>query len=115
MDKIIKTIYNAIGDKKGENIRVFDISELTVISDYFVIASGNNENQVKAIADNITEQLLKEHNITPRQIEGYNSANWILLDYSNYVIHIFDKEQRSFYNLEKIWCDGKELDCKNDI
>ncbi|MCI7066940.1 MAG: ribosome silencing factor [Butyrivibrio crossotus] len=112
MDKILDTIYNAIDDKKGGNTRILDISEITTISDYFVVTSGNNYNQVRAIADNVEEELLKKHGMKPERVEGYNNGEWILLDYIDYVIHIFDKEQRLFYDIERIWSDGKEIEVK---
>ena len=112
MNEILKTIYDAIDEKKGENIRMLDIKDVTVIAEYFIIASGNNENQVKAIADNVTEELGKKYAMSPKHVEGYNHAEWILLDYGDYVIHIFDKEQRLFYDLERIWRDGKEIEVK---
>lgn len=112
MDKILNTIYNAIDDKKGGNTRILDISEITTISDYFVITSGNNYNQVRAIADNVEEELLKKHGMKPERVEGYNNGEWILLDYIDYVIHVFDREQRLFYDIERIWSDGKEIEVK---
>lgn len=112
MDKILNTIYNAIDDKKGVNTRILDISAITTISDYFIVTSGNNYNQVRAIADNVEEELLKKHGMRPERVEGYNNGEWILLDYIDYVIHVFDREQRLFYNIERIWSDGKEIEVK---
>lgn len=112
MDKILNTIYNAIDDKKGGNTRILDISEITTISDYFIVTSGNNYNQVKAIADNVEEELLKKHGMRPERVEGYNNGEWILLDYIDYVIHVFGREQRLFYDIERIWSDGKEIEVK---
>ncbi|HAX06627.1 ribosome silencing factor [Eshraghiella crossota] len=112
MDKILNTIYNAIDDKKGGNTRILDISAITTISDYFIITSGNNYNQVRAIADNVEEELLKKHGMRPERVEGYNNGEWILLDYIDYVIHVFDREQRLFYDIERIWSDGKEIEVK---
>lgn len=112
MDKILNTIYNAIDDKKGGNTRILDISAITTISDYFIITSGNNYNQVRAIADNVEEELLKNHGMRPERVEGYNNGEWILLDYIDYVIHVFDREQRLFYDIERIWSDGKEIEVK---
>lgn len=112
MDKILNTIYNAIDDKKGGNTRIIDISAITTISDYFIITSGNNYNQVRAIADNVEEELLKKHGMRPERVEGYNNGEWILLDYIDYVIHVFDREQRLFYDIERIWSDGKEIEVK---
>lgn len=112
MDKILNTIYNAIDDKKGGNTRILDISAITTISDFFIITSGNNYNQVRAIADNVEEELLKKHGMRPERVEGYNNGEWILLDYIDYVIHVFDREQRLFYDIERIWSDGKEIEVK---
>lgn len=112
MDKILNTIYNAIDDKKGVNTRILDISAITTTSDYFIVTSGNNYNQVRAIADNVEEELLKKHGMRPERVEGYNNGEWILLDYIDYVIHVFDREQRLFYDIERIWSDGKEIEVK---
>ena len=112
MDKILNTIYNAIDDKKGGNTRILDISAITTISDYFIVTSGNNYNQVRAIADNVEEELLKKHGMRPERVEGYNNGEWLLLDYIDYVIHVFDREQRLFYDIERIWSDGKEIEVK---
>lgn len=112
MDKILNTIYNAIDDKKGGNTRILDISAITTISYYFIVTSGNNYNQVRAIADNVEEELLKKHGMRPERVEGYNNGEWILLDYIDYVIHVFDREQRLFYDIERIWSDGKEIEVK---
>lgn len=112
MDKILNIIYNAIDDKKGVNTRILDISAITTISDYFIVTSGNNYNQVRAIADNVEEELLKKHGMRPERVEGYNNGEWILLDYIDYVIHVFDREQRLFYDIERIWSDGKEIEVK---
>ena len=112
MDKILNTIYNAIDDKKGGNTRILDISAITTISDYFIVTSGNNYDQVRAIADNVEEELLKKHGMRPERVEGYNNGEWILLDYIDYVIHVFDREQRLFYDIERIWSDGKEIEVK---
>ena len=112
MDNILNTIYNAIDDKKGVNARILDISAITTISDYFIVTSGNNYNQVRAIADNVEEELLKKHGMRPERVEGYNNGEWILLDYIDYVIHVFDREQRLFYDIERIWSDGKEIEVK---
>lgn len=106
---MLKTAIEALQDKKAEDIRVIDISNVTIISDYFIIAHGNNANQLQAIVDNVTEKMHKAGFDEPK-IEGYNNASWILLDYNDVVIHIFSKEDRLFYNLERIWKDGKEVD-----
>lgn len=87
---------------------ILNISEVTVLADYFIIASGSNRNQVQAMADNVEETLGKLGH-EPKQIEGYQSGNWILMDYQDVIVHIFDNENRLFYDLERIWRDGKSL------
>ena len=106
---IVSIAVKALEDKKCENIKIIDISTVSILGDYFIIGEGNNPNQIQAICNNADDMLGRE-GINPRQIEGYNNANWILMDYGDVIIHIFDKENRSFYNLERIWKDGTELD-----
>lgn len=96
---------NALEDKKAEDIRIIDISQISTIADYFIIADGSNKSQIQAMADNVSE-LLGRAGVTVRQIEGYQSANWILMDFQDIIIHIFDRENRLFYDLERIWRDG---------
>lgn len=104
----VKIIIDALEDKKAENIQIIDISEISSIADYFIITNGTNKSQVQALSDNVTEKL-GIAGIHPQNIEGYNNANWILLDYNNILIHIFDKESRGFYDLERIWRDGQSI------
>lgn len=99
----------ALEDKKGKDIKVIDISNVSVMADYFIIASGTNRNQVQALSNNVEEKL-HENKIHPRQIEGYQTASWILMDFNDVIVHIFNEEDRLFYNLEKIWLDGKVID-----
>ncbi len=99
----------AMEDKKASDIRVIDIEGISTLGDYFVIASGSNINQVHAITDNVEEKLGRA-GMDPRQIEGYTGGGWVLMDYGDIIIHIFDEENRLFYNLEKIWKDGKQVD-----
>ena len=104
--QITKIAFDALEDKKGVNIKVIDITEISILADYFIIVGGTNENQVKALVDNVEEELAKV-NVMPKQIEGYNNANWILMDYQDVIIHIFNEEDRLFFDLERIWSDGK--------
>ena len=106
---IVKKIYNIIEDKKGDDIKVVDISKVSSIADYFIIASANNINQVQAISDEIDFVLGKE-GILPKAVEGNKNATWMLLDYNDIVVHIFLKEDRVFYDLERIWRDGTEVE-----
>lgn len=99
----------ALEDKKGNDIRVIDIQDVSIIADYFIIASGSNRNQVQTMADNV-EEVLGRAGYEPRQLEGYGTATWILMDYNDIIVHIFSEEDRLFYDLERIWRDGKSVD-----
>ena len=99
----------ALEDKKAEDIRVIDISQVSVLADYFIIADGTNTSQIQALADEVEEKLGRE-GYPLRQMEGYDHANWVLLDFGDIIIHIFDKENRLFYDLERIWRDGKMIE-----
>lgn len=107
--EIVKLAVKALEDKKAEDIRIIDIREVSVLADYFVIASGSNPNQVQAMTDNVSEELGKAGHEC-RQVEGYQSANWILMDYGDLIVHAFCKEDRLFYDLERIWRDGRIME-----
>ena len=112
--EMVKLAVQALQDKKGEDVKIIDIREISVLADYFVIASGSNGNQVQAMADNVEEMLGKAGYVSA-QIEGYDSANWILMDYKDIIVHIFCREDRLFYDLERIWRDGKTFVDVNEI
>ena len=103
--EILKAAYDAIADKKGENTKIIDISEISVIADYFIVTNGTSTSQVKAISDNVAEKL---HDLGTDVIrtEGYGSASWILMDFGSIIVHVFSKDDRLFYDLERIWSDG---------
>lgn len=107
--KMAKIAINALEDKKAEDIKLIDISDVSVIADYFIIASGTNISQIQALSDNVTE-MLGRSGYAIRDTEGYNTANWILLDFGDVIVHIFDEQNRLFYDLERIWRDGKQID-----
>lgn len=104
-----KEVAQLIDNKKGDDVRVLHIGTLTSIGDYFVVATGNSTTQVKALADAVDEKLSAQ-GIEPRRIEGYTSASWILMDYNDVIIHIFLKETREFYSLERLWGDAPEVE-----
>lgn len=106
---LAKIAIEVLEDKKAEDIRVIDISDLSVLADFFIIATGNNRTQVQAMADEV-EQKLGRAGAVPKQIEGYQAANWVLLDFGDVIIHIFDAQNRLFYDLERIWKDGRQID-----
>lgn len=105
---IIKTAVKAIDSIKGENIEIIGIEDLTVLAEYFIIATGTSTTQVKALADEV-EYKLSLAGVEPHHIEGRNTP-WVCLDYNSVVIHIFYKDQRDFYRLERLWEDGEKID-----
>ena len=111
--EMAKIAINALEDKKANDIKILDISDVSVLADYFIIASGSNRNQVQAMADEVQEMLYKA-GYESRQVEGYQTANWILMDYQDIIIHVFDEENRLFYDLERIWRDGSLVE-KEDL
>ena len=106
---MLKTAYKALDDKKAYDIKILDIKKISSIADYMVIADGTNKNQVQAMCDAVTEELGKAGFLS-KSIEGYSEGGWILLDYYDIIIHIFSDEARRFYDIERIWSDGKYVD-----
>lgn len=106
--KMVKIAYQALDEKKGEDIKIINLEGISVLADYFIIANGTNSSQVQALVDNVEEEL---HNAgySLKQREGYSNGNWVLLDFGDVIVHIFDRENRLFYDLERIWRDGKEI------
>ncbi len=107
LENKLSIITKACEDKKALDIKVLSISKLTPIADYFIIASGNSSTQVMAIADEIEDKML-EAGAEEIIKEGYQSGRWILLDYNDIIVHVFHKEEREFYNLERLWSDERE-------
>lgn len=103
--ELVKIAYNALEDKKGHDIKIINIKDVTSMGDYFIIADGTNKNQVQALCDNVEEYMHKA-GAKLKNREGYANGGWILLDYYDIIIHIFVEEERSFYDLEHIWRDG---------
>ena len=107
--EIVKTAVEALRDKKAEDVTVIDITGVSSIADYFIIANGNNQNQLTAMQDAVYEALYKA-GLHAKQIEGNNKSTWILMDYEDIIVHLFSKEDRLFYDLERIWRDGKIIE-----
>ena len=107
--EMARIAYDALSDKKGEDIKIIDIAGVSVLADYFLIANGNSDSQVNALVDNVEEQLHKA-GYPLKQREGQASGKWVLLDFGDIIVHVFDKENRLFYDLERIWSDGKQVD-----
>ena len=106
--EMARIAWQALSDKKGEDIKIIDITGVSVLSDYFIIPSGNCESQISALVDNVEEELHKA-GYHLKQREGRSGASWILLDFGDIIVHVFDKENRLFYDLERIWKDGKDI------
>lgn len=109
-EKKIETIVKALDSKRAEDIQVIGIKDLTIIADYFVIANGDSNTQTKALAEEVEYKMEDNFGLKPIRTEGYQTAQWIVLDYGDIVVHVFYKETRHFYNLEKLWSDGKPID-----
>ena len=101
-------IYDALDEKKAEDIRVIDIHEISVIADYFIVASASNQSQLNALQDIVDEKMYKNGH-KGGHIEGNRESTWILMDYEDIIVHLFSAEDRLFYNLERIWKDGKKI------
>ena len=112
--KYVKTVYEALADKKAEDIKILYVGEVSVIADYFIIASGNNQSQIDAMTDSV-EEALKKEGLEHKYIEGIRNSQWILMDYGDIIVHILSREGRSFYNLEHIWGDCKEVDPMSEL
>jgi ribosome-associated protein len=106
--QMVRLAFEALEERKGEDIQVIEIKDISIIADYFIIANGNNSSQVDALVHSVSDALSKS-GFEPKRIEGVRSASWILMDYGDVVVHVFSKEDRLFYNLERIWRDGKTV------
>ncbi len=107
--EMAKLAIDALEDKKAEEIRIIDIADVSILADYFIIAEGSNRSQIQALTNSVEEKLGRA-GYEVKQIEGYETANWILMDFGDIIVHVFDKENRLYYNLERIWRDGKTVE-----
>lgn len=102
-------IAKILDEKKAREIKVLKIEDLTIVTDYIVIATGTSTTQVKSLADEVDFKLNQLYSLQPTRVEGYESKNWILMDYDTVIVHIFHPEARDYYNLDKLWADGEEV------
>ena len=107
--ELTKLAVAALEDRKAEDVTVIDISEISPIADYFIIANGNNANQLTAMEDAVDEAMYT-NGVHQKQVEGTGNSTWILMDYQDIIVHLFSKEDRQFYDLDRIWRDGKVVD-----
>src|SRR5687767_12485733 len=106
---LARAIVDIIADKKGEDIVLLDIRKQTLIADFFVICSGTSERQLKAIVDGISDEVRKQHGIKPRYMEGDAGSGWVLIDYSDVIVHAFSPTARTYYDLEGFWSEAAVL------
>ena len=114
LDQRIVAAVNAASEKKALNVVVLDLREIASFTDYFVITSGTNERQVQAISDEVYETL-KKAGCPAARVEGYKTAEWILLDYGDFIVHVFEEKSRKFYDLERLWRESKRVDLPPDV
>lgn len=115
LDPEVQLAIRCAADKKAFDLIALDLRSIASFTEYFIIASGSNQRQVQAISDEINEQLKKQLNSRPVRIEGYTSADWILLDYGDFVVHIFNGESREFYDLARLWLDARRVVLPEDL
>lgn len=111
---VAKLAWQGAGDKKAIDPVILEMTDLTLVADYFVIASGRTAVAVRAIADGV-EELLAQHNLFPRGREGYEDGRWVLLDYGSVIVHIFLEQEREYYNLERLWRDAPRVEVESDV
>ena len=109
--KMLKIAHDALDEKKAADITVIDIAGISSIADYYVITNGENSSHVQALVENVQEKMFKA-GYACRSLEGYKAANWVLMDYGDIVVNVFSREDRRWFDLERIWRDGKFLDMK---
>lgn len=105
---MVRIVYDALDEKLGEDIKILKIDEISVIADYLVIANGRNQNQLNAMIDLVDEKM-SEAGYHSKRIEGNKNSTWVLMDFGDVIVHVFSKEDRLFYDLERIWKDGKQI------
>ena len=108
-NELLNKIIKLLEDKKAIELNTMDVKEKTTLADYFVIANGSNQHQIEAMRDAVDEELYKA-GAKVKQVEGNRSSSWLLMDYGEIIVHVFSKEDRLFYDLERIWGDGKFID-----
>ena len=109
LDERVLTSLHAAADKKATGLLVLDLRAVASFTDFFVIASGTNVRQVQAVADEVVERVRKEHKQKPARVEGYQTGEWVLLDYGDFIVHVFEEKARRFYDLERLWRDGARV------
>jgi ribosome-associated protein len=115
LDENVKLALHSASEKKAFNLVALDLREIASFTEFFIIASGANQRQVQAIADEIEEQLKSQLKSRPVRTEGYSSADWVLMDYGDFIVHIFEQKSREFYDLERLWRDAKKVELPEEF
>jgi ribosome-associated protein len=115
LDEEVKLALHSASEKKAFDLLALDLREIASFTEFFIVASGANQRQVQAIADEIEDQLKKQLSSRPVRTEGYASAEWVLMDYGDFIVHIFEKNAREFYDLERLWRDAKKVEIPADV
>ena len=115
LDEEVKLALHCASEKKAFDLVALDLREIASFTEYFIIVSGANQRQVQAIADEIEEQLKKQLGSRPVRTEGYSSAEWVLMDYGDFIVHIFEQKAREFYDLERLWRDAKKVELPEEF
>ncbi|MEQ1923573.1 MAG: ribosome silencing factor [Pyrinomonadaceae bacterium] len=115
LDPEVKLAIQCASDKKAYDLVALDLRSIASFTEFFLIATGANQRQVQAIADEIKEQLKEQLNSRPVRIEGYASGEWVLVDYGDFIVHVFNKEAREFYDLARLWLDARKVELPADI
>lgn len=115
LDPEVQLAVRSAADKKATEIVVLDLRQIASFAEHFIIATGANQRQVQAVADEIEEQLKKQLGNRPVRIAGYTTAEWVLMDYGDFIVHIFNKEAREFYDLERLWRDAVKVSLPDDL
>ena len=113
--KLVSAIVKILDDKKAQNIEVIKVNDISTITDYFVICSGGSTTQIKALSDAVEVGIKEQFDLNVSHREGYTSASWVLLDYINVILNVFQGDARDFYKLERLWADGEHIDISNFI
>ena len=115
LDPEVKLAIQCASEKQAINMIALDLRAIASFTEFFIIASGSNQRQVQAIADEINEQLKKQLDTRPVRIEGYSGAEWVLMDYGDFIVHIFDKNAREFYDLARLWLDARRVELPENL
>ena len=113
--KLVSAIVKILDDKKAQNIEVIKVNDISTMTDYFVICSGGSTTQIKALSDAVEVGIKEQFDLNVSHREGYTSASWVLLDYINVILNVFQGDARDFYKLERLWADGEHIDISNFI